>query len=76
MAKDTKDQHADLERKRDQRSYPHGSGDRNTWSPFGKDRMPLHEGGTQRDAPPEPEEGGMDAAKTRPKGESGKGGAP
>ncbi|MDH5830178.1 hypothetical protein QFW80_06555 [Luteimonas sp. M1R5S18] len=40
---------------REQRSYPHGSGDRNSWSPFGKDRMPIHEGGTQRHAPPEPE---------------------
>jgi hypothetical protein len=33
------------------REYPHGSGDRNAWSPFGKDRMPIHEGGSQRDAP-------------------------
>ncbi|WP_202845550.1 hypothetical protein [Luteimonas saliphila] len=40
---------------REQRSYPHGSGDRNSWSPFGKQRMPIHEGGTQRHAPPEPE---------------------
>lgn len=34
---------------RSQREYPHGSGDRNVWSPFGKDRMPMHRGGTQRD---------------------------
>ena len=33
---------------RQKRSYPHGSGDRNAWSPFGKERMPIHEGGTQR----------------------------
>lgn len=39
---------------REQRSYPHGSGDRNSFSPFGKDRMPRHEGGTQRHAPPDP----------------------
>jgi len=40
---------------REQRPYPHGSGDRNSFSPFGKDRMPIHEGGTQRHAPPEPD---------------------
>lgn len=38
---------------REQRPYPHGSGDRNSFSPFGKDRMPMHEGGTQRHAPPD-----------------------
>lgn len=42
---------------REQREYPHGSGDRNAWSPFGKARMPKHEGGTQREAPPEPDRG-------------------
>ena len=40
---------------REQRSYPHGSGDRNSFSPFGKDRMPRHDGGTQRHAPPDPD---------------------
>ncbi|MGY1519641.1 hypothetical protein [Luteimonas sp. A482] len=40
---------------REQREYPHGSGDRNSFSPFGKDRMPIHEGGSQRQAPPDPE---------------------
>ncbi|MBP6798505.1 MAG: hypothetical protein KA124_10440 [Luteimonas sp.] len=40
--------------KRRKRTYPHGSGDRNVWSPFGKERMPVHEGGTQRVAPPAP----------------------
>ena len=40
---------------REQRSYPHGSGDRNSFSPFGKDRTPRHEGGTQRHAPPAPD---------------------
>ena len=48
---------------REQREYPHGSGDRNSFSPFGKDRMPVHEGGAQRHAPPDPEaddeQGGM-----------------
>lgn len=38
---------------REQRPYPHGSGDRNSFSPFGKDRMPIHEGGSQRQAPPD-----------------------
>jgi|GEM_PF-1135000 len=42
-----------LERDRQPRTYPHGSGDRNAWSPTGKERMPRHEGGTQREAPPE-----------------------
>lgn len=46
---------------RERREYPHGSGDRNSFSPFGKDRMPRHEGGAQRHAPPDPEaEGGHD----------------
>lgn len=36
---------------RESREYPHGSGDRNAWSPFGKERMPIHEGGAQREAP-------------------------
>lgn len=40
---------------REQRPYPHGSGDRNSFSPFGKDRMPIHEGGSQRHAPPDPD---------------------
>lgn len=40
---------------REQRPYPHGSGDRNRFSPSGKDRMPIHRGGTQRHAPPEPD---------------------
>lgn len=38
---------------REQRPYPHGSGDRNAWSPTRKDPMPMHEGGTQRKAPPD-----------------------
>jgi hypothetical protein len=41
---------------REERSYPHGSGDRNAWSPTRKDPMPKHEGGTQRKAPPGPDE--------------------
>ncbi|MGY0611680.1 MULTISPECIES: hypothetical protein [unclassified Luteimonas] len=46
---------------REERSYAHGSGDRNAWSPTGdKGRMPRHEGGTQRDAPPEPSGGAGD----------------
>ncbi len=40
---------------RERREYPHGSGDRNSFSPFGKDRMPVHEGGAQRHAPPGPD---------------------
>jgi hypothetical protein len=40
---------------REQREYPHGSGDRNSFSPFGKDRMPTHEGGSQRHATPDRE---------------------
>ncbi|MGY1457463.1 hypothetical protein ACW5F0_02265 [Luteimonas sp. A534] len=40
---------------REQRPHPHGSGDRNAWSPTRKDPMPKHEGGTQRKAPPEPD---------------------
>ena len=43
---------------REQRPYPHGSGDRNAWSPTRKDPMPRHEGGTQRKAPPEPDRAG------------------
>lgn len=40
---------------REERSYGHGSGDRNAWSPTGdKGRMPRHEGGTQRDSPTGP----------------------
>lgn len=40
---------------REDRSYPHGSGDRNAWTPSGdKGRMPRHDGGARRDAPPEP----------------------
>lgn len=40
---------------REPRSYPHGTGDRNAWSHSDKDPMPIHEGGTQRQAPPAPE---------------------
>lgn len=43
---------------RERREYPHGSGDRNSFSPFGKDRMPRHEGGTQRHAPAAPDDDG------------------
>ncbi|GGK06971.1 hypothetical protein [Luteimonas terricola] len=43
---------------REERSYPHSSGDRNAWSPTRKDPMPKHEGGTQRKAPPGPDERG------------------
>lgn len=49
---------------REQRSYPHGSGDRNSWSPFGHDRMPQHEGGSQRRAPPDGEETADDGERT------------
>ena len=42
---------------REPRSYPHGTGDRNAWATTGEDRMPIHEGGTQRQAPPAPEAG-------------------
>lgn len=34
---------------RGEREYPHGTGDRNAWSPTGTSRMPLHRGGTQRE---------------------------
>jgi hypothetical protein len=47
--------HPDTKPEREQRPYPHGSGDRNAWSPTRKDPMPRHEGGTQRKAPPEPD---------------------
>jgi len=50
--------------RREQREYPHGSGDRNSFSPFGKDRMPVHEGGEQRHAPPDPQAGGDDPGDT------------
>lgn len=43
---------------REPREYPHGSGDRNAFSPSRTDPMPLHEGGTQRKAPPEPDAAG------------------
>lgn len=43
---------------REQRTYPHGSGDRNAWSPTGEKRMPKHDGGTQRVAPPGPKSRG------------------
>lgn len=36
------------------REYPHGSGDRNAWSPTGKDRMPVRGGGQQRTPDPDP----------------------
>lgn len=36
------------------RSYPHGSGDRNAWSPVGDDRMPRRGGGAQRVPDPDP----------------------
>ena len=39
---------------REHREYPHGSGDRNSYAPFGEDREPRHEGGSQRRAPPAP----------------------
>lgn len=42
---------------REQRPYPHGSGDRNAFSPTRKDPMPRHDGGTQRKAPPAPDAG-------------------
>lgn len=42
---------------REDRPYPHGTGDRNAWSPTRKDPMPLHGGGTQRKTPPEPDAG-------------------
>lgn len=37
---------------REPREYPHGSGDRNAFSPTRDDPMPRHEGGSQRKAPP------------------------
>lgn len=40
--------------RREHREYPHGSGDRNTWSPTGDDRMPVHGGGEQRTPDPDP----------------------
>lgn len=45
--------------RRRKRDYPHGSGDRNSWSPTGGQRMPIHEGGTQRDAPAAPDADGQ-----------------
>jgi hypothetical protein len=50
---------------REQREYPHGSGDRNSFSPFGKDRMPTHEGGSQRQAPPDPDADGDKSTPSR-----------
>lgn len=48
---------------REQRPYPHGTGDRNAWKPTHDDPMPVHEGGTQRRSPPdgETEDGHEDA---------------
>jgi hypothetical protein len=42
------------EPRRRKRDYPHGSCDRNSWSPTGSKRMPVHAGGNQRDAPAAP----------------------
>lgn len=40
---------------REHREYPHGTGDRNSYSPTrSKDPMPRHDGGSQRKAPPDP----------------------
>ena len=50
---------------REQREYPHGSGDRNSFSPFGKDRMPIHKGGSQRHAPTDREAGSDEDADPR-----------
>ena len=46
---------------REQRPYPHGSGDRNAFSPTRKDPMPRHEGGTQRKAPTDSTPSGSEA---------------
>ena len=56
-----------LDQDRRKRTYPHGSGDRNAWSPTGKDRMPIHEGGTERDAPPAPEPSSKKTSSRSPK---------
>ena len=45
---------------REERSYPHGTGDRNAWSPTRDEPMPVHEGGTQRKSPPAPDADGDD----------------
>lgn len=47
---------------REERPYPHGTGDRNAWSPTREDPMPVHEGGTQRKAPPGRGKGGATEA--------------
>lgn len=52
---------------RRKRDYPHGSGDRNSWSPTGTQRMPIHEGGTQRDAPAAPDADASPASGRRRK---------
>lgn len=58
MSRDDRHSPAPDAAEREQRSYPHGSGDRNAFSPTRKDPMPRHEGGTQRKAPPEPDAAG------------------
>lgn len=52
------------------RGYPHGSGDRNSWSPTGSQRMPVQQGGIQRDAPAAPAadgESGPDGQRKTPR---------
>lgn len=41
--------------RRRKRDYPHGSGDRNSGSPSGSQRMPIQQGGIQRDARASPQ---------------------
>lgn len=48
----------DAEPGRQDRPYPHGTGDRNAWAPRKTEPMPVHEGGTQRRSPPSPDAGG------------------
>ena len=45
---------------RQDRPYPHGTGDRNAWAPRHTEPMPVHEGGTQRRSPPSPDADGED----------------
>lgn len=65
MNQHDKPRHQDQDGKgRAGREYPHGSGDRNAWAPFGAERMPRHHGGTQREPVDEaPEDAGGTPAR-------------
>lgn len=67
MNQQDKRKHRDQgDKDRADREYPHGSGDRNAWAPFGEERMPRHHGGTQREPVDEaPEDAGDTPARDR-----------